>query len=138
MWSKYDGHVMLTQDTVYALPTRLIDEICESVPDFFSAPDEAFERDLADRAGTAFFMRHPLWIDFFNNGQENRSQEIDTLLINQMKTDRLNNLQIKQILEREKSLNLEIEARRIGYAGWLSDCASVIGVCKTEARKSAS
>jgi len=57
--SKHAGHPCLAEDSIYALPQKLIDAIKDEIKGFFTADEEQFERDLTHTAGAGFFLHYP-------------------------------------------------------------------------------
>jgi hypothetical protein len=132
----YPGHPALKQETIYAIPTPLIDAISREVHDFFSAGDEAFERKLARLAGTGFFLGRPInypplyaapvhpaaagelleWEE--RHGRSNA--RIRELLNDEMRQEGISDEQIERYWKDEVETQKRIEARRWGYVGWLA------------------
>ena len=52
---RHPGHPFLAADPLYALTEDVVTAVADRIPKFFSAPDEAFERDLARTSGAGFF-----------------------------------------------------------------------------------
>jgi hypothetical protein len=50
------GHRFLRDEALYALTEELISAVADGIPGFFSAADEAFERDLARTCGAGFLL----------------------------------------------------------------------------------
>jgi hypothetical protein len=57
---RHAGQPFLERETLYSLTEPIIDAVKAVAPDFFSADQERFERDLARSASFGFFHRNPL------------------------------------------------------------------------------
>ena len=129
------GHAALKEDTICALPLSLIDAIKLELPDFFTWPEELFERRLTTAAGGGFFLRRPFTyppIKGSTRGEhtgreaiqllermQKSSNQIKQLLVEDLKQRGRSSLGIQQHFATEAKIAQKIEARKWSYAGWL-------------------
>lgn len=129
----------MEQDTLYALPTRLIDAICREMDlspkkEFFNKDEETFERDLAKKAGAGFFLKGrftypPLTGDDTSEQaggpdeatrkQMGTSRRLREQLNEMMREDGRTNEQIQKYWDDQKRMEQKIDGLKWGYAGWL-------------------
>lgn len=128
------GHPALSEETIYALPTPLINAIDREIPGFFSV-DEQFERDLARLSGAGFFLRQPIAYEpmpaaepdeyVTNQDRELRQRHLDAdaeirgLLSDGMRSNGQSETDVEQYWNTERQMHEWIDARKSGYAGWL-------------------
>jgi hypothetical protein len=58
--AKHPGHPALAEEAVYAVPSALIELICQKVPSVLTAGDAQFERDLTAASPSGFFRGQPI------------------------------------------------------------------------------
>jgi hypothetical protein len=126
---RHAGNLFLKHDPLYALTEPLIESIKQYIPDFFSADEEQFERDLSRTASFGFFLHRPLGSTAepreHGNGQTlNERQQNSALRINQMLAEELrrtgaNREEMSTYFEQRADQRETIVARQDAYAGWL-------------------
>lgn len=131
---KHAGNPALDHETLYALPEGLIDAIQERFPGFFSPQEVAFERDLANYSGGGFFLhrliRHPIVppptivhrtpeMNEMNERQRRAHERIHRMLLEEYAKEGVTESEIDQSNTSAAALQAAVDARRIGYTGWL-------------------
>src|SRR5580704_1757288 len=58
--ARHDDHPAIQSHTLYAIPERLLDAIEQEAPDFLTAREKRFERDLARFGGVGFHCGRPI------------------------------------------------------------------------------
>jgi hypothetical protein len=130
--ARYPKHPALQVDTVYALPTALIDVISADVPELLSADELRFERDLARLGGFGFFLGLPIdypplrsvyRLDPIPQELARRmaasEARIHKLMADQMRTSGRSQSEIARYFARHAEIAADIQRRQIGYLGWL-------------------
>jgi hypothetical protein len=131
----YKDSPVLQSDVVYALPDLLITSIVKKIPDFFSAEEQHFERDLTRLAGAGFFLKspfsfprlpHPVLsgeeatrLDHFDRRHATSARRIREMLEDGMQGSGRTTEEIKRYREAEHEEKWNIEIRQRAYAGWL-------------------
>ena len=133
--NKYSAHPALRQDTIYALPIRLIDAINNESQKkkrrFFSAEDEQFETELVETAGGGFFLERPFgYLSLSNAPMTDSESELDEqvresanrlreMYAEMLRERGLSALQIETTLREDSQTDRKIMERREAFAGWL-------------------
>ncbi len=136
-WTKlsqrFPQRCVLTEDTIYALPMRLIDALEKWVPELLSKEDLQFEKALTKTGGMGFFLKEPfryrlLPQDHFPLTKEQKEgfkehdkmdEKIRKIRADVMRNQGCSNMNIKRYFKKIKQYQLRAEQRQRGYAGWL-------------------
>jgi hypothetical protein len=122
---RHPGHRFLACDPLYSLSEGLIDSILKEVPDFFSAQDEQFERDLAREASFGFFLRRAYGRPGGAEGQSFTASKnatagrIDEMLGEELARAGADAQDAGEFFERAAEQREAIVARQDAYAAWL-------------------
>lgn len=127
--SRHAGNPFLSHDPLYALDEDLIEAISSGLPEFFSATQRRFERDLAQTASFGFFLQRPLGRVRQPSGSDGKqsaneqsnpaTQQIQEMLAEQMRRAGADAEDTSAFFELGREHRRVIEARQEGYAGWL-------------------
>jgi hypothetical protein len=133
-FAKYTGHPALEQDSIYALPSTLIDPICKYV-DLFTPEEEGFERRLSDISGLGYFLKCPVGCSLpfgcesprvnetwqnIQNRQIKSNKAIIELLTEVMLKQGVSSDEIEAYFKDEREWELKFEDIRMGFSGWLA------------------
>ncbi|HLJ92174.1 MAG TPA: hypothetical protein VKU02_03180 [Gemmataceae bacterium] len=127
---RHASNRFLELDALYALSEPIIDAIQASVPRFFSAEQEWFERDLARTASFGFFHQRPLGRaatlppeqtaqPSLAERQRCLSEQIHELLGAEMHQAGATAYEIGEFFAGSAERNRRVEDRQNAYAGWL-------------------
>jgi hypothetical protein len=129
-------HLTAEDETVYALPERLINAICAELPELLTADDEEFERDLASRSELGFFLGQPIEFPSLTgerrdekrspqaqerrNRVESAAAAIRGMLITELERRGCSQEEIDRYFAQDEALQAKVRERQLGYAGWLA------------------
>jgi hypothetical protein len=127
---RHAGHRFLGLDPLYALTVPIIDAIQAELPDFFTGPDELFERDLARTASVFFHGRAQGFGERYRQADpetgltleqrhERSAQAIDEMLTEELRRDGLSDAEIHVHFEQRAAERQVVDARQEAYVGWL-------------------
>jgi hypothetical protein len=123
---QHHGNAFLEQNPLYALPEGLIDALLREVPDFWTGPEAASERDLARAAGGGFFYRRPfpspLGPGRDGAGHPGLGDTIRTLLAGELRSDGRTDVQVRGYFREEDEQRAAAELRAAAYTAWLVTC----------------
>jgi hypothetical protein len=126
--SRHAGHPFLAYESLYALSEPIIDALRAEVPDFFTAAEVSFERDLARTASFGFFHGRALGFaeepeDTHQPGLRQRqaesAQAIQAMLREEYRRDRVPEPQVEAYFQAAAARAEAAAARRAAYVGWL-------------------
>lgn len=132
-------HPALEEDTIYALPERLITTIQAEIPGFFTKKAKVFERILA-KAGGGLFLKRAFSYEPLHNpvsapvlsAEEDQleerirksDEEIRRLVDSSMIESGRTCVQIEKYRKRDSLMAEHFDNHRWGYAGWLATHAT--------------
>jgi hypothetical protein len=136
---QFPAHPALAGESIYALPSRLIDVICQELPTLFSVDDEEFERELAAASPVGFFRQQPIWYPPL--GMQGRGpvpveeseldrrfrravESIESMRKDEMRANGASNALIEQNIKYAGNQVKMIEEWRSAYAAWLVTSAA--------------
>jgi hypothetical protein len=132
--ARHDDHPALQSHTLYAIPERLLDAIEQESPDFLTAREKRFERDLARFGGVGFHCGRPIRfallpelqpraLDADDRKWQRRldatNREIDQRQYEQMVLLGRTDAQVQQHRRQSEQFRSRIIERQRGYVGWL-------------------
>jgi hypothetical protein len=130
----YRGNPALEQETLYAIPEKLLSAIAKEAPSLLSAKERRFERDLSRYGGVGFHRGSPISFPFLPESQlapldaedrkwNRRLQESATgirqLEVDLMRSMGRSELQVDNQHRRTEGFRDRILQRQRGYVGWL-------------------
>ena len=133
--AEFRGHPALDEETIYALPERLITSICEEGIRLFSPEEERFERALSRIAGVGFYKQSPIHYPLLATAPINKSaepgtdferrnaaagMEIQAMLEASLRRSRRTPDEIEQYFRTITKVQERVRERQLGYAGWLA------------------
>jgi hypothetical protein len=125
------GNPFLEHDPLYSLNEPLIECIKGELPDFFSAEQEGFERDLINSASFGFFNRQAIGITAkervpdpqtglsAQDHLESKLQSFKESTAGMLSHDGLNDAEIVAHFQQQTGIQDTIDTRKHAYAGWL-------------------
>ena len=126
---RHAGVPFLEHDPLYSLSEELIDSIVRFVPDFFTAEQVKFERDLARTASLGFFLRAPLGTAHESiehesgptlaERQEATAGQIDDMLAEELRRIGADKEDREAFFTQHAAQRERIVSRKAAYAGWL-------------------
>jgi hypothetical protein len=142
LFEQFPDRQGLQDETIYALPLRLIDAISFNAPDFFTEDDRGFERALRQSAGDGFFMRRPFTCLMLktafdqceapvprelaerHDALKQRHAETDgklrEMISDYMRKDGRTEKEIDSYFAAARADSNKLDPIRAGYAGWLA------------------
>jgi hypothetical protein len=132
--ARYHGTPALIGNALYAIPERLLDAIEQEAPDFFSAREKRFERDLARYGGVGFHRGQPIRFALLPEMQpaalnaddrkwqrrlEATDHKIDQLRYEQMVLLGRSEAQVQLHYRQREQFRSRVIERQRGYVGWL-------------------
>lgn len=139
---RFPDQPALQDESIYALPLRLIDAIIAEVPGFFTENEAEFEHALARAAGDGFFLRRnfacpllnptadpsdmqvtdeqKLLLEEFERRHAESKTQIHGMIIDEMRGDGCSDAEIDQYFDSFRGDRAKLEPLRAGYAGWLA------------------
>lgn len=113
-------NAFLRSDVLYSLNPELIVAIETEIPGFFGEDNLSFEMDLASTVSLGFFIQREYGDHSFDHSrQQERSQEIDELMMGIMQKDGRKDYQIREYQQSHQAYRDLIENKKNAYRGWL-------------------
>lgn len=121
---RHPGNPFLTHDPLYALSEPLIEAVRTEVPDFFTAQEEDFERDLARTASLGFFRGRPQGPSaagrpILVERWQAADAEIRGMVAGELASAGANPADVGEYFERRNAHRDGVSDRRSAYLGWL-------------------
>ncbi len=122
--ARHFGMPSLALDPLYSLSEELINAILDTAPQFFTADQVAFERDLARTADIGFFLHSPLGSSHetataLEKRQTDSANAIRDLLAEELRGRGADAEDCRAFAENDGDQAERTRSRQAAYAGWL-------------------